>query len=131
MPSPDLIELIASSQSAHIPASPGTQERSKSIPDSPNPSAPPPPQFTRPPPGYPPHPQIHTAPQPQPTTNASSRRKGLWVASSIGSHINREKFQEETNADIKFVKAYTAKYDESAYFPERNLEDVVPFELII
>ena len=27
------------------------------------------------------------------------------------------------------MKAYTAKYDESAYFPERNLEDVVPFEL--
>ena len=66
-----------------------------------------------------------------PTRSTRNRRKGkgLWVASSIGQHINRGKFSRETHSDIKFVKAYTAEYDESVYFPENNLSRIIPEEL--
>ena len=66
----------------------------------------------------------------KPSSITESRKgKGLWVASSIGSNIDRIKFSEATNSNITFSKAYTAQYDESAYYPDKNLERIVPDEL--
>ena len=48
---------------------------------------------------------------------------------SIGSHIDKHRFSEQTRSDITFAKAYKAKYDESARYPDQNLWKVVPAEL--
>lgn len=74
---------------------------------------------------------VQTPPIQQPLTRSQKGRKGkgLWVASSIGSNIDKQRFSEQTESEIKYAKAYTAKYDESARFPNQNLWEVVPAEI--
>ena len=54
----------------------------------------------------------------------TSRMKGLWIADSIGSFINKEALEESTNSDITFKKAYTAAYDMKAHSPDKNFTEV-------
>ena len=56
--------------------------------------------------------------------NKTARMKGLWIADSIGSFINKEALEESTNSDITFENAYTAARDKKAHSPDENFTDV-------
>ena len=55
----------------------------------------------------------------------NNKMKGLWIADSIGSSIDKECFMNMTNSEITFKKAYTIQYDENARFPESNFHKVI------
>ena len=55
--------------------------------------------------------------------------KDLWVGTSIGHTIDREKFEHETNSEITYVKSYMVDFDDKAHFPTKNFLNTVPQEL--
>ena len=55
--------------------------------------------------------------------------KVLYASGSIGQNCDLQSISEDTQTNIVTVKAYSSVYDEKAYYPEKNFEQVIPKEL--
>ena len=50
----------------------------------------------------------------------------LWFGTSISIVLDKKKFKQDTNTNLKFVKAYGIKAEDNQRFPESNFTDTVP-----
>ena len=49
----------------------------------------------------------------------------VWIGSSISKALDINKFEKDTKANVKFVKAYGIKEDSGHYYPKANVTDTV------